>query len=297
VGGFEPLDIICFSVDLSFSGVVTYSSLDAQWDIHSGLCKTPNLLALDSMSSPLDSAPVRSRGIGAFVVYGALGFLGGEILAAIFEIFIASLVNFPGGITALAKASSPPWWANASGLAGLWIGFGFSIASARGPRGLPRWPEQWKISRDDWMFVVLGVGAQFLIDWAYQLAGVHSLSKPVNHLFGDATGLSLVLIGALTTLGAPLMEEWFFRGFFFRALLLKMKMNSTRLRVVLSVSISALAFAAAHAEPTEFVGLFALGVVLAYLVYRTNRLVPSVLTHVSFNAVALVSLLIQRSGH
>jgi membrane protease YdiL (CAAX protease family) len=40
-----------------------------------------------------------------------------------------------------------------------------------------------------------------------------------------------------------------------------------------------------------------LGVILAVVVKRTQRLVPSIITHASFNAVALASLIAQRSGH
>jgi membrane protease YdiL (CAAX protease family) len=47
----------------------------------------------------------------------------------------------------------------------------------------------------------------------------------------------------------------------------------------------------------QFAGLFALGIILSYIVKKTNRLTPSILTHMSFNAVALVGLLLQRSGH
>ncbi len=58
---------------------------------------------------------------------------------------------------------------------------------------------------------------------------------------------------------------------------------------------SALLFALAHAEALQFAGLALLGVVLAYLVARTRRLVPSVITHASFNSVAFAALLVQRS--
>jgi membrane protease YdiL (CAAX protease family) len=45
------------------------------------------------------------------------------------------------------------------------------------------------------------------------------------------------------------------------------------------------------------VGLALLGVVLAVVLRRTRRLVPSIATHVSFNAVAMVGLIMQRAGH
>jgi membrane protease YdiL (CAAX protease family) len=36
---------------------------------------------------------------------------------------------------------------------------------------------------------------------------------------------------------------------------------------------------------------------LATLLWRTKRLVPSVVTHMSFNGVAIAALVHQRSGH
>jgi hypothetical protein len=32
-------------------------------------------------------------------------------------------------------------------------------------------------------------------------------------------------------------------------------------------------------------------------VWRTKRLVPSIVTHISFNGVAIIALINQRSGH
>ena len=47
----------------------------------------------------------------------------------------------------------------------------------------------------------------------------------------------------------------------------------------------------------QFAGLAFLGIVLAVLVLRTRRLVPSVVTHMSFNGVAIAVLIAQRAGH
>jgi membrane protease YdiL (CAAX protease family) len=64
-----------------------------------------------------------------------------------------------------------------------------------------------------------------------------------------------------------------------------------------AVVLSACLFALAHGEALQFVGLALFGVVLALVLRRTQRLIPSVITHVSFNAVAMVGLIVQRSGH
>jgi membrane protease YdiL (CAAX protease family) len=67
--------------------------------------------------------------------------------------------------------------------------------------------------------------------------------------------------------------------------------------VIFGVALSAALFAVAHAEPLQFAGLFVLGIVLATLVWRTKRLIPSIVTHMSFNGVAIAALVHQRSGH
>jgi membrane protease YdiL (CAAX protease family) len=66
---------------------------------------------------------------------------------------------------------------------------------------------------------------------------------------------------------------------------------------VVAALVSACLFGLAHGEPLQFAGLALLGVILAVVVKRTQRLVPSIITHASFNAVALASLIAQRSGH
>jgi len=66
---------------------------------------------------------------------------------------------------------------------------------------------------------------------------------------------------------------------------------------VLGVAGSAVLFALAHAEPLEFAGLFALGLVLGVVAWRSKRLVPSYLTHAAFNATAFVMVVHLRSGH
>ena len=53
-------------------------------------------------------------------------------------------------------------------------------------------------------------------------------------------------------------------------------------------------FGLAHGELVQLPGLIGLGIVLAAVYYRTERLLPSVLVHVGFNGVAVLSLALQR---
>ena len=233
----------------------------------------------------------------AIVLAGFIGFLAGQIFGALFELIGVSVTHYPGGMSALSNASSPPWWANVVGLLGLWLGFGAAIYYAYAYGNLRNLPSQWRVQPSDLLYVALGVGCQFLVDLLYLPFHLRHLNAPVHHLFGAVVGASFVLLIVMTTFLAPIMEEWLFRGVLFRALSEGGLRSGSRASLVLGVALSAALFALAHGEPLQFAGLFLFGVVLAVLVIRTKRLVPCIVTHMSFNGVAIAALVSQRSGH
>jgi membrane protease YdiL (CAAX protease family) len=233
----------------------------------------------------------------AIVVASFIGFLAGEILALLLESLGAALSHYPGGVDALSRVANPPWWANALGLLGLWIGFAAAIYFAHHDGHLRPLAHQWRPRASDLLFVVLGVAFQFAVDLAYKPFHIKSLEHPVNHLFKGTSGGGFVLIGVLTVLFAPFFEEWFFRGVIYRAIAEGASGMRRRTAIALGVVVSAVLFALAHGEPLQFFGLVALGIVLALLVQRTRRLVPSYVTHASFNATALAAVILQRAGH
>ena len=231
------------------------------------------------------------------MVASFIGFLAGQILALTFNLAGALVTHYPGGLSALGRASTPPWWSNALGLAGLWAGFAAAIYYAYHEGHLRALPDQWRPRRSDLVYVVLGVACQLAVDLLYAPFHLKSLNRPVHHLFNAAHGPTFVLIALMTTLLAPIFEEWLFRGVIFRSIAEGATGMSSRRAVALGIVVSACLFGLAHGEPVQFVGLALFGVVLAVLVQRTKRLVPSFVTHVSFNAVALVALMAQRAGH
>ena len=233
----------------------------------------------------------------AILVASFMGFLAGQLVASLLESVGATLAHFPGGLNALTRLQAPPWWANALGLIGLWIGFAGAIGFAYGPGGLRPLRDQWRLRRGDVLYVALGALLQVGVDLAYRPFHFKDLNRPVHHLFNGSNGASFALIAVMTGLLAPFFEEWFFRGVIARALLEGLETRSKRTAQFIAVVASAALFGAAHGEPKQFAGLFALGVVLALLVVRTKRLSPSILTHVSFNLAALVALIAQRAGH
>ncbi len=249
------------------------------------------------MDSLIDAETVERPRVLAIVLAAFIGFLAGQILGAVFQLVGTSLTHYPGGLNALANASSPPWWANVLGLLGLWTGFGAAIYYAYAYGNLRNLSNQWRVRPSDVFYVALGVACQFIVDAAYIPFHVHHLNGPVNHLFGSVVGASFVLLIIMTTFLAPIMEEWLFRGVLFRALSEGGRRGGSRASVVVGVVASATLFALAHGEPLQFAGLFFLGMVLATLLWRTKRLIPSIVTHVSFNGVAIIALVSQRSNH
>jgi membrane protease YdiL (CAAX protease family) len=110
------------------------------------------------------------------------------------------------------------------------------------------------------------------------------LSQPAQQDTAAAhnVGTAAVLV-LLLAVGAPLVEELFFRGLLLRALL-------GRTPPSVAVVASALLFALAHFEAAQFAGLAAFGVVLAVLAWRTGRLTLGIGAHAAFNTVAVLSV-------
>jgi len=112
------------------------------------------------------------------------------------------------------------------------------------------------------------------------------VSEPARELVDKATGFGVFLLFLVVVVGAPLVEELFFRGLTLKAFEKKM---SSRLALVLS----SLFFAIAHLQLIQFPALFLFGLVAGYLVKKYDRLGRAVWAHVGFNATTVVALLLQ----
>ena len=87
--------------------------------------------------------------------------------------------------------------------------------------------------------------------------------------------------------GAPVIEELFFRGLLLRAL-------KARIGSVGAVIASGVLFGLAHFEPLQLPVLALFGVVLGMVALRTGRLGPGICAHAAFNSLAVYSLLSSR---
>jgi membrane protease YdiL (CAAX protease family) len=102
----------------------------------------------------------------------------------------------------------------------------------------------------------------------------------------------LVVLCVLLVVGAPLVEELFFRGLMLRSLQL-------RLNTGLAVGAQAVLFSACHALTASGIGLISellstlmFGLLAGAVVVRFRRLGPTMVAHCLFNVVAAVGLVL-----
>jgi membrane protease YdiL (CAAX protease family) len=122
------------------------------------------------------------------------------------------------------------------------------------------------------------------------LLGEPEVSGPVQDLLDKSQGLAFAGLILSVAVGAPLVEELFFRGLLLRSL-------QRRVPDWAAVVVSAVAFGIAHgsALPVDavllvMISLTVFGAILAILAIRTGRLGPSIVTHAVFNLFTLLYL-------
>lgn len=170
--------------------------------------------------------------------------------------------------------------------ASLWASRRHGRGSLRGDFGLRfRWRSDLLVG------VAVGLACQFaLLPLLYlplealDPALRHQLGRPAEQDIGAAHGaVAVAALLLLLAVGAPLVEELFFRGLLLRGLL-------GRLPAPLAILLSGVLFGLAHFEAVQLLGLAVFGIVLGTLAWRTGRLGPSVAAHAAFNAAAVVSV-------
>ncbi len=214
------------------------------------------------------------------------GFVVGLVLASVAASVALSAV---GG-----RRSPLPVAATVADVVGLWVGLlgAAIVASRRYGRGALGDDYGLRIRPVD----LLTGGA---VGMASQLLVIPALYVPLGHLDPSLTrhlgapaqrdvsaahgGLAIGVLFVTLAVGAPIVEELFFRGLVLRAL-------AGRLPALAAVACSALAFALAHFEAAQLPGLALFGLLLGLLAWRSGRLGPGIAAHAAFNAVAVVSL-------
>lgn len=252
-------------------------------------------------------APPATRGDGGtWILFALIGFAAGEVVAYILIMIAAALAGQSGQLQKIAGLAEPPEWYVGVSLVGLWVGFlaGPWIASkARGTgRMLADLGVRFRLV--DAAGILIGIGSQYLIGVAYApfITNTKQFGAPTTKLTGAAHGWGFLVIAVLTVVGAPFFEELFFRGLLFKALariLTPVQVGPSGRRaagVVAAVVLDGLIFGLAHGEWEQFAGLAAFGMVLAAVSYRTGRLGMNMVSHASFNLVAVIAVVYNRGA-
>ena len=104
----------------------------------------------------------------------------------------------------------------------------------------------------------------------------------VADIFRGQSPVEMAFIVASVTVGAPVCEEFFFRGIFLQGLRAH---GGAAMRALV---FSAVVFSAFHLDPVGFLARVELGVLFGWLWVRTGSLWPSILAHAANNLVSTV---------
>ncbi len=122
------------------------------------------------------------------------------------------------------------------------------------------------------------------------LLGRPEVSGPAQDLLDRSHGPAFIGLILSVAVGAPIVEELFFRGLLLRSL-------QRRVPAWAAVAVSAVAFGIAHgsALPVDavllvMISLTVFGAILAVMAIRTGRLGPGIVAHAIFNLFTLLYL-------
>jgi uncharacterized protein len=154
-----------------------------------------------------------------------------------------------------------------------------------------------RFSPIDLLGLPIGIAAQVGLVWVVYVPlraiwpdtfSAQRLEDTARSLVERSDGGLIVVLVALVVVGAPIVEELFFRGMLQRPLLRAAPTFAVQIAVVVGV---AFVFAGIHFRPVELPGLFAFGLVLGVVAWRTGRLGMAILAHFAFNATGVISVL------
>ncbi len=214
-----------------------------------------------------------------------------DVAAVFFFSMVTAAVGFAIG-TAIGGSGS--YAETCAGLLGLWAGLvpgTVLICRIRGTGSLVtdlglrfKFPS-------DFSGVAVGIACQFvLLPVIYvivQLLVSRDLTKdleaPARELTNNAHGAGFYFLAVLLIVGAPLVEEIYYRGMLMRSL-------QRYMAPLPSIVITGVVFGAAHFDWVTLPGLAAFGIVLAWLAHRSGRLGPNIVAHAAFNTVTVIAL-------
>jgi membrane protease YdiL (CAAX protease family) len=210
---------------------------------------------------------------------------------------IAALVALSGQIAILAATGyvdvtvdERPLWLDAVLLIPLWVSLLVATIVISHHWGTGRLRDDYglRFRAFDLLGIPIGIASQAVlipaIYWVLRVSSEDVSSQARTLTDRAGSDAEVVLLVLMVVVGAPIIEELFFRGLLMRAI-------QARWNDGLALVASALFFALVHFQPLQIPGLFVFGLILGTCAQRTGRLGMSILAHSAFNATAVVMLL------
>jgi len=229
------------------------------------------------------------------------GFVAGEILSAGLVSLVAAVNGQSANLTVISHSTSPPGWYVVTSLLGLWGGFLGAALLAIRASGPIRRRLGVAFRPRDLLGILVGIATQIVIGVMYQpfMKHIDHFNAPITKLTGGSHGAGYVLIILMTVIGAPVVEEIFFRGLLLRGLVGVAtsfdRVKAQRIGMVVAVLADGLLFGLSHGELVQLPGLMVVGIVLSVLFLKTGKLGMSIVTHASFNGLAMLSYTVSTS--
>lgn len=224
------------------------------------------------------------------VTEAVIGFAVGLLLSTLTAAIAIAITGYK------PSSSGPiPVGVTAANVAGLWIGLvGAAVWTSRN-RGTGSLARDFGYRLGAWwdlpLGAAVGLGCQYGLIPLLYLPFIRAnrnlsqqLQQPAQRDTSAAhTSAAVAVLVIFLVIGAPLVEELFFRGLLLRGLM-------SWVPAPVAIVVSGLLFGLAHFEALQFAGLAVFGVVLALMAWKFGRLGPSIGAHMAFNAAAVVTL-------
>lgn len=190
-----------------------------------------------------------------------------------------------------------PTWAMALSIVVMWVVMVAMLQKqvAETPRLSLTAFRQWVQASDIYIGLPLGIVTQVVVvnavNWPLNkvwpdIFNSDDVTQRANDLVDNATGVWIVVLVLVVAIGAPVVEEIVYRGTLQPTL-------STAWGAPLGIGIVAVLFAAIHQSAVEFPGLLAVAIVFGLARHFTGRLGLPIVTHMAFNATALVLVILK----
>ncbi len=229
--------------------------------------------------------------------WGVADAVAGWVSANVAAVVIGGVIIAAAGYSGV-KTSHYPLWLIAVLQIPLWFGYVGSVVYAGRQKGngvASDFKLAVELPSDALRGLMIGLACQFLLvplvslPWIRLLEHVQGkkidLSSAARQLTDKANDpVGVVLLVAIVALGAPLIEELFFRGLLLRSL-------ERRWGTTVALIGSSVVFGVTHFELPQLPALVAFGFVLAWLAVRYDRLGPGIAAHFAFNTASVVLLL------